>query len=398
MDTKRYARILQNMIEEAEERLDMLDGAEKLIRGFAYKGPSPELAKRRAQLKEAMELEAELGGPLMAESIPEPAPAEQGEELAVIIEAADEVANHWRPSNNEARFEVNSANAERVLAYLRGLAARPQPKEPDNMFMTGPHGVVGVGIAQPKEPQAEASGELAQGCGACRHNHDASGDACVDCNPPHWPHFEHINYPGIPDTSAAWDLLEKLTSILNTRPDLMGDGVVACLPVDEAISLISKHDTALASRPAPTAEPSPGYYKMYLSEQARAERAEADEKALREALTPSEGTKAAYIGEFEFPVKAYDEDGEEVTFPASVPWTTIKEIMAAILARALLAHEAPKEHETCEGCMHEQNHKAYADGSWTCISYPECSPDADGLPHIRPNWIAHEAPKEGSGR
>jgi hypothetical protein len=34
-------------------------------------------------------------------------------------------------------------------------------------------------------------------------------------------------------------------------------------------------------------------------------------------------------------VKAYDEDGEELTFPATVPWTTIKEIMAAILARAL---------------------------------------------------------------
>ena len=63
--------------------------------------------------------------------------------------------------------------------------------------------------------------------------------------------------------------------------------------------------------------------------------AEAEAKALREALTPSEITKAAYIGEFEFPVKAYDEDGEELTFPATVPWTTIKEIMAAILARAL---------------------------------------------------------------
>jgi hypothetical protein len=75
------------------------------------------------------------------------------------------------------------------------------------------------------------------------------------------------------------------------------------------------------------------------------EPAPADKKALREALTPSEGTKAAYIGEFEFPVKAYDEDGEEVTFPATVPWTTIKEIMAAILARTLLAHEAPKEQD-----------------------------------------------------
>jgi hypothetical protein len=77
--------------------------------------------------------------------------------------------------------------------------------------------------------------------------------------------------------------------------------------------------------------------------------AEAEAKALREALTPSEITKAAYIGEFEFPVKAYDEDGEELTFPATVPWTTIKEIMAAILARAALAPSDPSPPEDGDG-------------------------------------------------
>jgi hypothetical protein len=61
-------------------------------------------------------------------------------------------------------------------------------------------------------------------------------------------------------------------------------------------------------------------------------------KALREALTPSAATKAAFIGEFKF---AGGEDGYDVT----VPWTTVKEIMAAILARAALTQTAPKGDE-----------------------------------------------------
>jgi hypothetical protein len=48
-------------------------------------------------------------------------------------------------------------------------------------------------------------------------------------------------------------------------------------------------------------------------------------------------------------VKAYDEDGEELTFPATVPWTTIKEIMAAILARAALAPSDPSPPEDGDG-------------------------------------------------
>ena len=49
--------------------------------------------------------------------------------------------------------------------------------------------------------------------------------------------------------------------------------------------------------------------------------------SLRKALTPSAGTKAAYIGEFSFPVKGFEH-------PVSVPWTTIKDIMKAIMAHA----------------------------------------------------------------
>jgi hypothetical protein len=56
----------------------------------------------------------------------------------------------------------------------------------------------------------------------------------------------------------------------------------------------------------------------------------AENARLREALAPSAATKHAYFGEFKF----YFETAEE-GIKVDVPWTTIKEIMAAILARAL---------------------------------------------------------------
>lgn len=48
--------------------------------------------------------------------------------------------------------------------------------------------------------------------------------------------------------------------------------------------------------------------------------------ALREALTPSAETKGDYSGEFQF--ESYDH------MSVTVPWTTVKEIMAHILKRA----------------------------------------------------------------
>jgi len=59
--------------------------------------------------------------------------------------------------------------------------------------------------------------------------------------------------------------------------------------------------------------------------------------ALREALTPSAETKAAYIGKFSFLQEALDGDGFEIMETITIPWTTIKEIMKAISARATLA-------------------------------------------------------------
>jgi hypothetical protein len=72
----------------------------------------------------------------------------------------------------------------------------------------------------------------------------------------------------------------------------------------------------------------------------------ADENArLRAALTPSAETKAAYIGEFRFNLPVVNEEGDEIVLTPNVPWTTIKQIMAAIRAYAQsdAALETPHE-------------------------------------------------------
>ena len=63
------------------------------------------------------------------------------------------------------------------------------------------------------------------------------------------------------------------------------------------------------------------------------------EREVLEALTPSGDTKAAYIGEFSFSLTRIDGNGDEYSEKVYVPWTTIKEIMAAIRNRAALARE-----------------------------------------------------------
>lgn len=72
----------------------------------------------------------------------------------------------------------------------------------------------------------------------------------------------------------------------------------------------------------------------------RVEKLEAENKRLREALTPSGETKAAYIGEFHFYVSTFDED-----IRVAVPWTSIKEIMAAIKARAELSVSGAEQND-----------------------------------------------------
>lgn len=75
------------------------------------------------------------------------------------------------------------------------------------------------------------------------------------------------------------------------------------------------------------------------------ERLLAENRALIDALTPSGDTKAAYIAEFKFDVEVWDPDGgedgdgEAVMESTTVPWTTVKEIMAAISRHARQALE-----------------------------------------------------------
>lgn len=59
-------------------------------------------------------------------------------------------------------------------------------------------------------------------------------------------------------------------------------------------------------------------------------------KRLREALTPSGSTKAAYHGEFSFNLHRIDDCGDEYVEKVYVPWDTVKQIMKAILARTAL--------------------------------------------------------------
>lgn len=62
----------------------------------------------------------------------------------------------------------------------------------------------------------------------------------------------------------------------------------------------------------------------------------AENERVTEALTPSGDTKYAYMGEFSWTDWRTDAKGVEQGYEMVVPWTTIKEIMAAIRARSAL--------------------------------------------------------------
>ncbi|WDA36449.1 hypothetical protein [Sphingobium sp. YC-XJ3] len=78
------------------------------------------------------------------------------------------------------------------------------------------------------------------------------------------------------------------------------------------------------------------YIKAGSEEAARAAALEEEIKRLREALTPSGSTKAAYHGEFAFNLHRIDDCGDEYVEKVYVPWDTVKQIMKAILARTAL--------------------------------------------------------------
>ena len=90
------------------------------------------------------------------------------------------------------------------------------------------------------------------------------------------------------------------------------------------------------------------WWRTALRETSRTPPSVTDEEIVErvlEALTPSGDTKAAYMGEFSFIIMQAQEDehGEAIECPSKVyvPWTTIKEIMAAIRSRAALQELLP---------------------------------------------------------
>lgn len=101
----------------------------------------------------------------------------------------------------------------------------------------------------------------------------------------------------------------------------------------------------------------PGFKVVSYDEAAdHIEAIEAENARLKEALTPSGDTKAYYSGEFTIAVERdvnedYEPEDDGKVDPYQhimVPWTTIKQIMAAIRARAALmtpADATPKGEE-----------------------------------------------------
>ncbi|MBO9194300.1 hypothetical protein J5277_09300 [Rhizobium sp. 16-449-1b] len=129
----------------------------------------------------------------------------------------------------------------------------------------------------------------------------------------------HLGYTGIRDNAGQWDDEYILAECVDVRDAYDPKELEHyALPFDKApeFTKTSFHDLNEA------------HLRGKITE------LQAANDNLREALTPSGSTKAAYHGEFKFSQTAVDEDGDEYSYSVYVPWTTVKEIMAAIAKRA----------------------------------------------------------------
>jgi len=127
MDNKRYARILQNMIEEAEENLD---GLAERMKGYEN---LEHLDERRAELKEAMELQAVLSeserGEASGEEIRYVGPGALTKEqidIHIIRRYLDTAPRKSITDKEGRRLAISSLDRLSAL-----LASRPQPKKSD---------------------------------------------------------------------------------------------------------------------------------------------------------------------------------------------------------------------------------------------------------------------------
>lgn len=122
---------------------------------------------------------------------------------------------------------------------------------------------------------------------------------------------------------------EALAAILNALPALLDERAASEQHRNDLADKIQDQLTDIGALKARIAKQDDerAADKALLSETTR------ERDALREALTPSGDTKAAYIGEFHMGITLRHR-GQEDYRRVLIEWTTIKEIMAAISARA----------------------------------------------------------------
>lgn len=132
------------------------------------------------------------------------------------------------------------------------------------------------------------------------------------------------------------------------RREGLEKGLGTILPDEEAVERLARRFYESAPKPSADAvqvpwEEAQTCFSTFVADCRRTARialsipsTEGLREALVEALTPSGDTKATYHGEFSFTIEDADEEGEPVSRKIYVPWTTVKEIMAAIRDRAAL--------------------------------------------------------------
>lgn len=139
-------------------------------------------------------------------------------------------------------------------------------------------------------------------------------------------------------TDANIIILKRKFAELKRESDARAEELNAWKALSDVSTNITPGDNGAIEIP-PTPDSIRDHLKYLQEEWDGAERrlatVEAENTKLRKALAPSAETKAAYMGEFSFEIEEFDEDCELRTRKVEVPWTTIKEIMAAISRQAL---------------------------------------------------------------
>ena len=127
------------------------------------------------------------------------------------------------------------------------------------------------------------------------------------------------------------DIAAVIERVSDEDEDYIGSGVLIRAADRDALLA---HIAAITTERDAEREHSKSWRRTLEKMTAERDAARVEVARLREALTPSAATHAAYINGFQFIFPAFNEAGDEVAFTPNVPWTTIKEIMAAIRARA----------------------------------------------------------------